>query len=218
MGGRNKGLRGLRARPEVPGHLPPACSPEHATKVALKVVTPIIISVFVLALYLHAQQVESTARLDFLWKLQVGGPGLGGRGGGWVGRDPQASWHFVSEQFIRWAGLGLGSALTRRPAHQLTGAPRPSESAPCSLGPRGKTLELQTNPPLTVPGTGTLMGLGERLFSHKDSGHPDARTEGRHGQAQFVAEAARSQEGRGKTVAGGEERSRGSAVLGPRRP
>ncbi|KAJ8796662.1 hypothetical protein J1605_017765 [Eschrichtius robustus] len=45
--------------------------PEHATKVALKVVTPIIISVFVLALYLHAQQVESTARLDFLWKLQV---------------------------------------------------------------------------------------------------------------------------------------------------
>lgn len=44
---------------------------------ALKVVTPIIISVFVLALYLHAQQVESTARLDFLWKLQVGGPGRG---------------------------------------------------------------------------------------------------------------------------------------------
>ncbi|XP_036206999.1 adenylate cyclase type 5 isoform X4 [Myotis myotis] len=45
--------------------------PEHSTKVALKVVTPIIISVFVLALYLHAQQVESTARLDFLWKLQA---------------------------------------------------------------------------------------------------------------------------------------------------
>ncbi|XP_006869488.1 PREDICTED: adenylate cyclase type 5 [Chrysochloris asiatica] len=44
---------------------------EHATKVALKVVTPIVISVFVLALYLHAQQVESTARLDFLWKLQA---------------------------------------------------------------------------------------------------------------------------------------------------
>lgn len=39
-------------------------------------VTPIIISVFVLALYLHAQQVESTARLDFLWKLQVSGSGL----------------------------------------------------------------------------------------------------------------------------------------------
>uniref|UniRef100_A0A2K6E0U1 Adenylate cyclase type 5 n=1 Tax=Macaca nemestrina TaxID=9545 RepID=A0A2K6E0U1_MACNE len=50
---------------------PPTRSPEHATKVALKVVTPIIISVFVLALYLHAQQVESTARLDFLWKLQA---------------------------------------------------------------------------------------------------------------------------------------------------
>lgn len=58
------------------------CSPEHATKVALKVMTPIILSVFVLALYLHAQQVESTARLDFLWKLQVGGPGAG------VGKRP----------------------------------------------------------------------------------------------------------------------------------
>lgn len=33
--------------------------------------TPVVITVFVLALYLHAQQVESTARLDFLWKLQV---------------------------------------------------------------------------------------------------------------------------------------------------
>lgn len=44
-------------------------------------VTPIVISVFVLALYLHAQQVESTARLDFLWKLQVGGPGLELHGG-----------------------------------------------------------------------------------------------------------------------------------------
>uniref|UniRef100_A0A8D0HMX8 Adenylate cyclase type 5 n=1 Tax=Sphenodon punctatus TaxID=8508 RepID=A0A8D0HMX8_SPHPU len=39
--------------------------------VALKIVTPIVITVFVLALYLHAQQVESTARLDFLWKLQA---------------------------------------------------------------------------------------------------------------------------------------------------
>uniref|UniRef100_A0A8D0HID0 Adenylate cyclase type 5 n=1 Tax=Sphenodon punctatus TaxID=8508 RepID=A0A8D0HID0_SPHPU len=36
-----------------------------------KIVTPIVITVFVLALYLHAQQVESTARLDFLWKLQA---------------------------------------------------------------------------------------------------------------------------------------------------
>lgn len=43
------------------------------TRVALKIVTPVIITVFVLALYLHAQQVESTARLDFLWKLQVSG-------------------------------------------------------------------------------------------------------------------------------------------------
>lgn len=44
---------------------------ESFTKVSLKVMTPIILTVFVLALYLHAQQVESTARLDFLWKLQV---------------------------------------------------------------------------------------------------------------------------------------------------
>lgn len=41
------------------------------TKVSLRVMTPVILTVFVLALYLHAQQVESTARLDFLWKLQV---------------------------------------------------------------------------------------------------------------------------------------------------
>ncbi|KAJ0005984.1 hypothetical protein NQD34_015878 [Periophthalmus magnuspinnatus] len=40
-------------------------------KVPLKIMTPIVITVFVLALYLHAQQVESTARLDFLWKLQA---------------------------------------------------------------------------------------------------------------------------------------------------
>lgn len=48
-------------------------------------VTPIVISVFVLALYLHAQQVESTARLDFLWKLQVGGPRTRAA---WGGRRP----------------------------------------------------------------------------------------------------------------------------------
>uniref|UniRef100_A0A4W6EXZ1 Adenylate cyclase type 6 n=1 Tax=Lates calcarifer TaxID=8187 RepID=A0A4W6EXZ1_LATCA len=36
-----------------------------------EIMTPVILTVFVLALYLHAQQVESTARLDFLWKLQA---------------------------------------------------------------------------------------------------------------------------------------------------
>ncbi|NXK14875.1 ADCY6 cyclase, partial [Herpetotheres cachinnans] len=51
-------------------------------KVALRYVTPVILAVFALALYLHAQQVESTARLDFLWKLQVG-PGRGARGWDW---------------------------------------------------------------------------------------------------------------------------------------
>ncbi|XP_058890110.1 adenylate cyclase type 5 isoform X1 [Acipenser ruthenus] len=43
----------------------------NVSRVALKIMTPIVITVFVLALYLHAQQVESTARLDFLWKLQA---------------------------------------------------------------------------------------------------------------------------------------------------
>lgn len=46
------------------------CSPA-VGRVALKYMTPVILLVFALALYLHAQQVESTARLDFLWKLQV---------------------------------------------------------------------------------------------------------------------------------------------------
>ncbi|XP_036448795.1 adenylate cyclase type 5 isoform X2 [Colossoma macropomum] len=41
------------------------------SRVPLKIMTPVVITVFVLALYLHAQQVESTARLDFLWKLQA---------------------------------------------------------------------------------------------------------------------------------------------------
>lgn len=97
-GRKTPGLRGFGACHEVPGHLPPACSPEHATKVALKVVTPIVISVFVLALYLHAQQVESTARLDFLWKLQVGVPGAGSGVG--------ALQYFMSERVhhLGWAG------------------------------------------------------------------------------------------------------------------
>uniref|UniRef100_A0A8C7U4I6 Adenylate cyclase type 6 n=1 Tax=Oncorhynchus mykiss TaxID=8022 RepID=A0A8C7U4I6_ONCMY len=51
--------------------LSPSPSQESVTKVSLKVMTPVILTVFVLALYLHAQQVESTARLDFLWKLQA---------------------------------------------------------------------------------------------------------------------------------------------------
>uniref|UniRef100_A0A8K9XPN4 Adenylate cyclase type 6 n=1 Tax=Oncorhynchus mykiss TaxID=8022 RepID=A0A8K9XPN4_ONCMY len=51
--------------------LSPSSLQETVTKVSLKVMTPVILTVFVLALYLHAQQVESTARLDFLWKLQA---------------------------------------------------------------------------------------------------------------------------------------------------
>ncbi|MEQ2180823.1 Adenylate cyclase type 5, partial [Goodea atripinnis] len=45
--------------------------PGNVTKVSLRVMIPIVLMVFVLALYLHGQQVESTARLDFLWKLQA---------------------------------------------------------------------------------------------------------------------------------------------------
>uniref|UniRef100_A0A8C6NM89 Adenylate cyclase type 6 n=1 Tax=Nothobranchius furzeri TaxID=105023 RepID=A0A8C6NM89_NOTFU len=44
---------------------------ESVTKVSLKVTIPVVLMVFVLALYLHGQQVESTSRLDFLWKLQA---------------------------------------------------------------------------------------------------------------------------------------------------
>uniref|UniRef100_A0AAR2L001 Adenylate cyclase type 5 n=1 Tax=Pygocentrus nattereri TaxID=42514 RepID=A0AAR2L001_PYGNA len=47
------------------------CSCTTDSRVPLKIMTPVVITVFVLALYLHAQQVESTARLDFLWKLQA---------------------------------------------------------------------------------------------------------------------------------------------------
>ncbi|XP_072902223.1 adenylate cyclase type 5 [Hemitrygon akajei] len=54
----------------VPSNETWTCSPLFS-KVSLKIMTPVIITVFVLALYLHAQQVESTARLDFLWKLQA---------------------------------------------------------------------------------------------------------------------------------------------------
>ncbi|XP_043741488.1 adenylate cyclase type 6 isoform X3 [Cervus elaphus] len=63
------GVHGLAASNETSDGLDcPA-----AGRVALKYMTPVILLVFALALYLHAQQVESTARLDFLWKLQATG-------------------------------------------------------------------------------------------------------------------------------------------------
>ncbi len=46
------------------------------TKVSLRMSIPVILIVFVLALNLHTQQVKSTARLAFLWKLQVCSPSL----------------------------------------------------------------------------------------------------------------------------------------------
>ncbi|XP_071480369.1 adenylate cyclase type 5-like [Diadema antillarum] len=39
--------------------------------IPLKVITPVIMIVYVAALWIHGRQVESTARLDFLWKLQA---------------------------------------------------------------------------------------------------------------------------------------------------
>ena len=71
-----------------------------AGRVALKYMTPVILLVFALALYLHAQQVESTARLDFLWKLQVTGQ-ASGVGGWFLGVEPgpcQASLRLVKVQ------------------------------------------------------------------------------------------------------------------------
>ena len=69
-----------------------------AGRVALKYMTPVILLVFALALYLHAQQVESTARLDFLWKLQVTGQ-ASGVGGWFLGAEPG--------HFLGWSRFSL---------------------------------------------------------------------------------------------------------------
>ncbi|XP_077978185.1 adenylate cyclase type 5-like [Glandiceps talaboti] len=39
--------------------------------VAMKVLTPCVIVLYIIALWLHGTQVESTSRLDFLWRLQA---------------------------------------------------------------------------------------------------------------------------------------------------
>ena len=41
------------------------------TYVALRVESVVVVVLFLLVLFVHSQQVESTARLDFLWKVQV---------------------------------------------------------------------------------------------------------------------------------------------------
>ncbi len=41
------------------------------TTIDLKWVTLLVLAVFTIALFIHSQQVETTARLDFLWKHQV---------------------------------------------------------------------------------------------------------------------------------------------------
>lgn len=45
---------------------------EKGSSIALKWETIILFIVLTIVLSIHAQQVESTARLDFLWKIQVG--------------------------------------------------------------------------------------------------------------------------------------------------
>lgn len=45
--------------------------PRYLAKVVLKLVKLTVTSVFVLVLYLHTQQVDSTTGLNFLWKLQA---------------------------------------------------------------------------------------------------------------------------------------------------
>ncbi|XP_059812259.1 adenylate cyclase type 5-like [Hypanus sabinus] len=47
-----------------------ACE-ELVPKVPLRYMTPVVLLLFMLVLFLHAQQVESKGRLDFLWKLQA---------------------------------------------------------------------------------------------------------------------------------------------------
>lgn len=42
-----------------------------STNIPLKWETIVVLIVFTFILFIHAQQVESTARLDFLWKVQV---------------------------------------------------------------------------------------------------------------------------------------------------
>ena len=44
---------------------------EVSTHVALRVESVVVVVLFLLVLFVHSQQVESTARLDFLWKVQV---------------------------------------------------------------------------------------------------------------------------------------------------
>jgi hypothetical protein len=44
---------------------------EPTTNIPQKWETIVILIVFTFILFIHAQQVESTARLDFLWKVQV---------------------------------------------------------------------------------------------------------------------------------------------------
>uniref|UniRef100_A0A8C4FEP1 Adenylate cyclase type 6 n=1 Tax=Catagonus wagneri TaxID=51154 RepID=A0A8C4FEP1_9CETA len=98
------GVHGLASSNETFDGLPcPA-----AGRVALKYMTPVILLVFALALYLHAQQVESTARLDFLWKLQVTGRASGGGAGSW-GQSPGHA---------GFPGSGSNRSYNRRPSPQ----------------------------------------------------------------------------------------------------
>ena len=44
---------------------------EARTGVVLRIESVVVLVLFMVVLVIHSQQVESTARLDFLWKVQV---------------------------------------------------------------------------------------------------------------------------------------------------
>lgn len=106
-----------------------------AGRVALKYMTPVILLVFALALYLHAQQVESTARLDFLWKLQVTGRASGGGAGSW-GQSLGCAGHLL-------AGQGSGRPEpTLAPCLLCAHSWSLASSCPCPLYPLACSLDL----------------------------------------------------------------------------
>ena len=127
---RLQGSKGLGCQTPLSATEPASASLSPAAgRVALKYMTPVILLVFALALYLHAQQVESTARLDFLWKLQVTGQ-ASGVGGWFLGAEPGAR-----QAFLRL--VKVQPALSPSWLHALSLCPPhpPPHPVPASLAP-----------------------------------------------------------------------------------